>query len=173
MTESGFVIVMKQPGDQLHPGYRGLDRLPPWTLDIAESLDLDELGRLEDESGLLRSKADAEQALQAYSRVWPREHLEVLWVDTAHGSPPAEIDRVEELGYDIATAAPFYSIVHELPATPYDVAAFAERLNHNRLFSVHHDAEAYMLAYVGAFSRHEALEDPDGQRIWRVFLTTP
>jgi hypothetical protein len=134
-------------------------------------LDLDELGRLEDESGLLPSEGAAKQALQVYARVWPRAQLEVLWADAAHESQRVGLQRVEELGYDVATPPPFYSIVHELPAIPRELGAFHERLNGNGLFPDRHDAEAYLLEYQRAYSRHEMLEDPDGQRVWRVVHT--
>jgi hypothetical protein len=172
MSLHGYVVVMK-PGvqDRRYPDYAGLDRLPYWTLDNADALNVEELGLLEDEAGLIQSIEAVQQALEIYSRVYPRSDLEVIYADAGRATDADPESGGLELGYDVAALAPFYSIVTDLPRDETELRSFADQLNERQLFPNRAQAEEFLIAYRAVWRRDPSLEDPEGQRVWRVNLT--
>jgi hypothetical protein len=174
----GFLVVDRSPEYiRRSPNcrYRGIYRTPTWSPnDYARGWDDPYVfGHYTDEVGLIRDRTLAQEVLERFAEVQPRDSLEILYV-RAVKEPSASLSASSLgtfLGYDVGTYNTFWSILADLPSLPHDDARLADvmqRLNENGLFDSYEDAASYLDLY-----RTTWLEDRDVPlSVWEVYAVT-
>jgi hypothetical protein len=168
MDTAGYLVLLRDVSTHRGTLYEGIDRLPPWTPEIAEAgLDLELIASVEDEVGVLTSLAGA-RLVAAHWRRFIHDELEICAVRT-EGAQAVEDWRV--LGWDIAAGAPFWSIVEDFPAVE-ELGPFQARLNDHGLYPDASAAREYLDAYRRlreSEPRGETLEEEsEPLRLWEV-----
>lgn len=167
----GFLVVLKPYTDYptWQPGYRGIDRTPPYSQDAAFRGFEDPLvfGKVTTEAGLIRNHSLAHGVLQVFSTILNPSDLEIIRVqEIGRGErivdPPTDWSLI---GFDIAGAeGPFYSIVGDFPGENA-IQRFHKALNSSSLFSSPTVAYEYLDTY-----RQLELADHDlSYTCWAVF----
>jgi hypothetical protein len=101
---------------------------------------------LTDEAGLIRSLAAALEAASRFEDVYPSSALEILYTVEVNVEPVPEGVKWEDLGFDVACAAPFWSPVVDIPGEVEPLLLKPGALNSSGLFSNAADASAYRQA---------------------------
>lgn len=115
----GFLVVEKQPPDlQTSPNkaYRGLYRTPPWDQDSFDGGFDDPyvLGQVSD-AGLIPTRQLAEDALAKFAELSDPSDLEVIFARQVAPPVVEQLEGLEQLGFDVCCAAPFWSILADPP----------------------------------------------------------
>lgn len=171
LESEGYLVVSSDDWEK--HGYAGLYNGVPWDQEASERgfedpLVFTELGKFD----LLPTTDLAEQVLEAYAELRPRESMAIVFARLVedHATPPLDRPGLQFLGYDLANLGrPFYSIVADRPRNP---GPPMERLlnarNAHGLFISADTAREYRDAFLELEAR-DPVCDPGRLAVWEVY----
>jgi hypothetical protein len=175
MTPSkGFLVVLRPSVSNKglnNPEYRGLDRTPPWSMEMF-ARGFDDPYVYEDfitPEGLIPTLALALQVQSEFAKVYDLKDTETIYVQTPGVSGLRRMNSPDMrfLGYDVAGAAPFWSIVGDCPPlSDSNLGRFLAQLNADGLF----DSRELTADYFAEHLRHHSEGRDQGLEIWEVYL---
>jgi len=167
----GYLVVLRVPVRlaRSNPKYRGLYRGPGWPTrfpEEEEALDAYVFGDYmsDSEGGLIPTEQLARELFSRFSAS-PRE-FDVIYAQTPHEERPGSPYPL--LGYDVACASPFWSILADWPVRQ-GFESFKGLLNENGLFSDPAHAERFLEQSRRAYPE----EDRAILHIWRIHAVYP
>jgi hypothetical protein len=127
--------------------YKGLYRTPAWSQKAYEAGFDDPLvfGNYTNSDGFIMTLTGARKVKDLFRNANPTLDLEVIWIRET-GSTDAVPHASTFLGIDIASKAPFWSVIADPPSDPF-VNESKSRLNANALFEKEEDARRYLHDY--------------------------
>ena len=147
---AGFLTVLGHPemlASSPNPNYRGIDRMLPIDMNALAAgqswptLDLDFV----DEDLLAPDLASALVLRDEFEKLRPGTPFEIIYVRSVEETDPLRPpEAVSLLGYDVASPAPFYSIVGDIDPTNPVMMGITPRLNAAGLLSTRKDAADYL-----------------------------